>query len=56
MPVAPLACHTVARTEVNFVRYVAWVGRGQEMRAVNVGERERSQCGGGAGCVKCESR
>ena len=31
MPVAPLACHTVARTEVNFdlgVRYlhVAWVG------------------------------
>ena len=31
MPVAPLACRTVARTEVNFdlsVRYVAWVGVG----------------------------
>ena len=29
VPVAPLASHTVARTEVNFdlgVRYVAWVG------------------------------
>ena len=39
MPVAPLACHTVARTEVNFdfgVRYVhvAWVGVGKK-REVN---------------------
>ena len=33
VPVAPLACHTVARTEVNFdlgVRYVAWVGGGKK--------------------------
>ena len=37
MPVAPLACYTVARTEVNFnlgMRYVVG-GRGQEIREVN---------------------
>ena len=33
VPVVPLACHTVARTEVNFdlgVRYVVWVGVGKK--------------------------